>query len=88
MILYQYQCETCDTPLEAWSTVDARNEPRDCGQCPGLAQRVITPTVTTWNCKGSDPSFPSAYEKWANDRDKRVQKAVKAQRDHGDNLVA
>lgn len=77
MFVYLYECGTCGHGFDAWSKMDNRNDPRNCPQCPSLAERVLVPTPTQWNVKGSDPDFPSAYNRWATDRAKRYQRALK-----------
>jgi putative FmdB family regulatory protein len=77
MILYTYKCGTCEVEFDAWSTLKERNTSFLCEQCGCVANRVITPVPTQWNTKGNDPDFPSAYSKWATDREKRYQRALK-----------
>ncbi|MGI0034273.1 MAG: FmdB family zinc ribbon protein [Nitrososphaera sp.] len=72
-MLYAYQCGTCDHAFDAWSPMEHRNDPRLCSQCNSLSERVLVPTPA--RLPFNDDGFPSAYERWANDRDKRLARA-------------
>lgn len=77
MILYNYQCPVCDTETESWCAMELRNEPILCPECDSLAHRVISPVRNTLMTRNfNDDGFPTAYERWADQRAKRVKKEL------------
>lgn len=75
MILYSYLCGTCDGVTDSWSTIAGRNDPILCSECDSMAYRVVTPVRNTLTAnRFNDPGFPTAYERWANQRETKFQK--------------
>lgn len=83
MLRYSYTCRTGCGVFDEWSNIEDRNALRSCPQCeaPG-AIRLIVPTPTLAVTKNfADDAFPSAYNRWASDRAKRLKRAQRVEND-------
>lgn len=80
MRVYDYCCTECGTVDEHFvSSSEVRTV--SCRQCGGEAKRqVCTPT---FKLPGNDPSgFPTAYQKWGDDHERRAKEAAKKNADN------
>ena len=67
-LLRDFCCQECHTSVERFVDSSLSAVPCECG---GTANRMIgMPTV---RLDGTDPSFPGAYEKWANIREQNAK---------------
>ena len=85
MILYDFFCNHCGTSFEAFAKMKEMRT--QCPQCGKPAGRCLsTPRIAL---DGTDPSFSTAYDKWAKNHEQAAKIAHK--RDdlggnyHGDN---
>lgn len=68
-VLNDFRCQSCgnlDESLENRETTSI-----SCKVCGGPAQRVLTAPV--FHLDGSDPGYPTAYDKWAKDHEKAAK---------------
>lgn len=66
-LMRDFRCHSCGKHTERFIDTDANEIQCECG---GVAMRIIgMPRVSL---DGTNPDFPGAYEKWANDREKRA----------------
>lgn len=71
MPTYSYECRTCGDRFDAIKSIADRKEaPCECG---GTADLKITPVHIDWYKMGMDPGFPSAYEKWGDNAERRMR---------------
>ncbi len=59
MALYEYGCRKCGRAIEAFRSLDARNDPSPC-PCGGLAWRRPSVTGIRWGCPR--PGYPTPDE--------------------------
>lgn len=77
--VYDYKCPLCVGTVERFvDSKDADNEICYCGQT--MERLVSTPR---FHLDGTDPSFPGAWNKWADDKERRVKKAKAEVKEHG-----
>lgn len=62
-----YECKKCGHVFEEM-TNDESAVP--CSSCKGETTRLISAPSIDWRHMGLDPGFPSAYEKWGNEKTK------------------
>jgi hypothetical protein len=68
-ILLDFKCTKCGLTEERFIDSSLTEDKCSCG---GVSKRIISmPTV---KLDGTNPDFPGAYEKWANDRVRRAEK--------------
>lgn len=69
MPIYTFKCE-CGIEKELIRSIDNRNIPALCECGKTLKRKVEAPH---FKLDGCDPSYPTAYDKWAADREKRIK---------------
>lgn len=78
--IYDFTCADCGVTHE--DLVASSLKTKVCPECGGKAQRIIS--GIKFQLDGTDPSFPGAYGKWADDRMKRVNAERKRKDSTGD----
>lgn len=74
--LRDFRCHECSRITERY--IDATENEVKCEHCGGVAIRIIgMPRVAL---DGTDPAFPTAYDKWANIREQN--RVVKGRRSY------
>jgi hypothetical protein len=68
MQLNDYQCETCGSVVERFCEVSV---PQHCFVCGDTMAKLIK---ATFKLDGTDPSFPTAADKWAKRHEKMARK--------------
>jgi len=68
-IIRDFKCGACEKVTERF--IDAEVIEIDC-ECGGQANKMIG--IPTIKLEGITGAFPSAYHKWADDREKRAKK--------------
>jgi putative FmdB family regulatory protein len=58
-----YECKACGHIFEEMTN---DNCAVPCTSCAGETSRIISAPRIDWLHMGTDPGFPSAYEKWGN----------------------
>lgn len=67
MILLDFKCSNCDAVTEHFVPSDTQSMPCACG-CDS-AGRIIS--GTSFSLDGTDPGYPTAYDRWATSHEKR-----------------
>jgi hypothetical protein len=66
-MLFDFECDTCDVISEQFVTSNVHNI--SCTFCiAGEMHRVIS--GTSFKLDGTDPAYPTAYDKWAKQHEK------------------
>lgn len=64
MPIYVYACESCGKSTDQVRPVAHRNDPLDCPFCGHATHLEVQPVG--FDCGGgTDPGFPTAYDRWA-----------------------
>ena len=74
MPIYTFVCE-CGNEKELIRSIDNRNVPALC-ECGKLFKRKIE--APSFKLDGCDPAYPTAYDKWEADRNRRIKQERKA----------
>jgi putative FmdB family regulatory protein len=78
-MFFDFRCGECNYKFEGFVKPDVLTE--RCPECGGDAKRTIScPTIALDGC---DPAFPTAWDKWASDKEKRYKEQKKEVADHG-----
>lgn len=64
MPLYDYRCPKCSHVFDALKKVDDRHS-APCPECGATAEHKILKAAALDYRMGTDPGFPTAYDKWA-----------------------
>ena len=78
--IYDFKCVKCENVHE--DMVQDYVHVSQCPVCANPANRIIS--GIKFRLDGTDPSFPGAYSKWADDRMKRVNAERKLKASTGD----
>lgn len=70
-VMRDFKCKECSTVKEVF--IDNTVEIIGC-ECGGKMEKMLSVPMVVLD--GTDPSLPGAYEKWANDREKRYRKQL------------
>lgn len=74
--MFDFHCKSCGDEFEKLVDTNIRTVTCECG---GEASRMIsTPTI---GLDGTNPDFPTAYDKWANVREQRARVTAKRNRE-------
>lgn len=80
MRVYDYTCELCGDTREAFVKDDTVTTVA-C-ECGGVAHRQIA--APRFKLPGYDPAYPTAWDKWGREAEKRHRKADKVARENGE----
>lgn len=63
-MIFDFECDSCSKVFE--DLVDSEVHELPCVACTGNSKRLIAAPRIDWLRMGTDPGFPSAYERWGN----------------------
>lgn len=66
--VFDYRCDKCGLTFEMFSHRRADDKAAECPECGEMADRTPSPTRTTLPV--NDDGFPSAWHKWADDKER------------------
>lgn len=78
MILYDFRCEEHGI-FERLAPSGAKVA--ECTECGKLGQRVVT--APKFRLDGTDPAFPTAWDKWGRDHERSAAKSNAKIAEHG-----
>jgi putative FmdB family regulatory protein len=70
---FDFECAACGHVFEEMIDDDRREQP--CNECNGPAKRQASAPRLDWRRMGTDPGFPTAYERWGNAQTERNKQA-------------
>lgn len=74
MPLYVYHCDACGKTTEDMRKVEARYDPTSCYFCGQPAALAVQPVALDYRGMGTDPAFPTAWDRWAKKHEKDAAK--------------
>ena len=78
-LYFDFRCPECNLKSEHFVKPDVKET--QCPECSGLAVRCISaPTIAL---SGTDPDFPSSYDKWEKTRKQKADGDKKFYKEHG-----
>lgn len=81
MKVYDYMCEHCCVVHEHF-VKDSEVRTVKCRECGNTAHRMIP--RPRFQLDGTDPAYPTAWDKWAKDREVKAKQANKQAEEHGE----
>ena len=66
LMLFDFQCDSCKVTEEKMVTTNVHDY--KCGYCTGQMRRIIS--GTSFRLDGTDPGYPTAWDKWAKQHEK------------------
>lgn len=78
-IVFDFRCRGCKAKFEGFVKPDVKTT--SCPNCSCTADRLIsTPTI---GLSGTDPDFPSSYDKWEKTQKQKRDNDKKFYKEHG-----
>ena len=84
LLIYDFKCKACDHTFES---LENREEIKKLLlKCPNCKKKKATRIVSPirFELDGTDPAFPTAYDRWGDMRSQRSKVAAKRRAEHGD----
>lgn len=72
LLMFDFECTSCGHGFE--ELVESSVHSVNCPECDGAGARQISPVRSDWRTMGTDPSFPSAADKWAKMQEQKARK--------------
>lgn len=70
--MFDFLCSGCGATFERMVNADDRET--ECPECGNVSHKLISPVRSCFD--GTDPGFPTAYDRWAKIREDRARKSV------------
>lgn len=70
---YDFECSQCKEVFEEWvdGPINEPVKPVPCKECGAEAHKTITPV--RFALDGTDPAFPTEWDKWAKRREQKIK---------------
>ncbi len=80
LMYFDFRCQGCGKVTEAFVKPDVLTQ--SCPNCGNIMKRMIScPTI---GLSGTDPDFPTAYDKWERVQKQKVANDKKFHENHGE----
>ena len=71
-MIFEYRCSECGDIFEKYVTSENKDLVT-CIECGARATRLVSPP--NFKLDGTDPSFPTTWDKWANMHEREAKRA-------------